>query len=105
MALKINFKQFLDDKGKVLDLTEQAKTVFEFLSKIVFSVSEHIEQPEIDVDLKCNTRADGLSCDGSIKARCATIDIIDWHCDTCEACGTISGWSGTLWDRQERTLH
>ena len=62
MTLKLNFKHFLDEEGNELKLTEQAKTVFKFITKIILSVSENIEQPIIDVDLHCNSRADELSC-------------------------------------------
>lgn len=105
MALKVDLKQFLDDKGKVLELTEQANTVFKFLTTIVLSVSENIEQPLIDIDLRCNTRAAELSCEGDIEANCIANNIIEWHCDTCEASGTISNWQGSMWDMQKPTLH
>jgi phage host-nuclease inhibitor protein Gam len=105
MTLKVNLKKFLDEKGNELELTEQAKTIFKFLTTIVLSVSENINQPLIDVDLNCNSRADELSCDGSIKATCIAIGMIEWHCDTCEASGTVTNWQGSLWDMQERTIH
>jgi len=105
MGLKVDFKQFLDEKGEVLALTKQAKRVFKFLTKIVLSVSENIEQPLIEVDLNCNTRGTELSCEGSIEASCSSMNIIEWHCDTCEASGTISNWKGSLWDMQKRTIH
>lgn len=105
MALKADLRHFLDEEGNELELTEQAKTVFKFLTKIVSSVSQNIEQPLIDVDLKCNTRAHGLSCKGSIEAAYIEIGMIEWHCDTCEAAGTISNWQGSIWDNQERTIH
>jgi len=105
MALKANLRQFLDEKGKVLELTEQAKTVFNFLTKIVLSVSENIDQPLIDVDLKCNTRAVQLSCRGDIEAKYVATAIIEWHCDSCEATGTISNWQGSMWDKRERIIH
>ncbi|PKG80939.1 hypothetical protein CXF85_22430 [Colwellia sp. 75C3] len=105
MALKADLKQFLDEEGNELELTAQAKTVFNFLIKIVLSVSENIEKPRVDVDLKCNTRAAALSCEGDIEARCISIGMIEWHCDTCEAAGTISNWQGSMWDLQERTIH
>jgi hypothetical protein len=79
--------------------------IFKFLTKIVSSVSEHIEQPQIDVDLNCNTRADELNCEGGIEATCIVIGTIEWHCDTCEAFGTISNWQGSMWDKQVRTIH
>ena len=105
MALKANLRHFLDEEGKELELTEQAKSIFKFLTTIVSSVSENINQPLIDVDLKCNTRADELSCEGSIEATCIEIGNIEWICDTCEASGTISNWQGSLWDKQARTIH
>jgi hypothetical protein len=105
MILKVDFKQFLDEKGDLLVLTEQATRVFTFLSKIVLSVSENIEQPLIEVDLNCNSRGTELSCDGSIEATCIALNKIEWHCDTCEASGTISNWKGSLWDMQKRTIH
>ncbi len=105
MALKVDFSLFLDERGDVTDLTKQAKTVFKFLSKIVSSVSGNIEQPLINVDLKCNTRADALSCNGCIEATSIAIGMIEWNCDTCEASGTISNWQGTTWDKQKPTLH
>jgi len=105
MTLKVNFKHFFDEEDNELELTEQAKTVFKFLTTIVLSVSDNIEQPLIDVDLHCNSRADELSCVGGIKATCIAIGMIEWHCDTCEASGTISNWQGSLWDMQERTIH
>ena len=105
MTLKANLNHFLDEEGKELELTEQAKVVFKFLTKIIISVSNCIEQPIINVDLQCNTRAYGLSCQGSIEASCIAIGMIEWHCDTCEAAGTISNWQGSMWDMQERTLH
>lgn len=105
MTLKVDLKQFLDEKGKVLELTGQASRVFKFLTKIVLSVSDNIEQPLIDVDLNCNTRGKELSCEGSIEASCMSISVIEWHCDTCEASGTISNWRGSMWDLQKRTIH
>ena len=105
MILKVDFKQFLDEKGDLLVLTEQATRVFTFLSKIVLSVSENIEQPLIEVDLNCNSRGTELSCDGSIEATCIALNKIEWHCDTCEASGTISNWKGSMWDMQQRTIH
>ncbi len=105
MALKADLRHFLDEEGHVLELTDQAETIFKFLIKIVSSVSKNIEMPLINVDLKCTTRADELSCEGSIEARCIAIGMIEWHCDTCEASGTISNWQGSLWDKQEHTIH
>lgn len=105
MELKVDLRQFLDEEGNVLALTAQAKRVFQFLTKIVSSVSENIEQPLIDVDLNCNTRADELSCEGSIDAKNIAFDMIEWHCDICEASGTISNWQGSMWDKQARTIH
>jgi hypothetical protein len=105
IVLKVDLQEFLDDEGNELELTEQAKTVFQFLTKIVSSFSENIEQQLIYVDLKCNSRADELFCTGDIEASCTAANIIDWHCDTCEASGTISNWQGSMWDKQERTIH
>jgi len=118
MALKVDLRQFLDEKGNVLVLTEQANKVFKFLTKIVLLVSQEavsqasfpptIEQAIIEVDLKCNTRADALSCRGKIEASrnlFGTISMIEWHCDTCKAAGTISHWQGSLWDKQKDTIH
>lgn len=105
MELKADLRCFFDEEGNVLELTEQAKTVFKLLGKIVLSVSERIEQQFIDVDLKCNTRAEGLFCDGNIEAERVETGLIEWYCDTCEACGTISNWQGSLWDKQKRIIH
>ena len=105
MPLKVDLRQFLDDEGNQLDLTEQAKMVFNFLTKVVSSVSKNIDQPLVDVGLKCNTRANKISCEGYINAMSTVIGVIDWHCDTCEASGTISNWQGSQWDKQRRTLH
>jgi hypothetical protein len=105
MALKVDLRQFLDDEGNASELTEQAKKVFNFLTKIVSSVSKNIEHPGIYVDVKCDTRAEELHCDGGIEARCIAIGMIKWHCDTCEASGTISNWQGSLWDKQKRIIH
>jgi len=105
MTLKTDLKQFIDDEGNVLDLTKQAKTVFKFVSKIVSSVSDNIEQPWVEVGLKCASRGDGLSCEGNIEAMFITTGIIEWNCNTCEAAGTIINWQGSLWDKQTRTIH
>lgn len=108
MILKVDFNQFLDEKGEKIELTEQANTVFNFLRKIVLAVSHesvcsNIEQPFIDIALKCNTRGNALSCVGNIEARYDSHDsrIIEWQCDTCEATGTISNWSRSFWDMKE----
>jgi hypothetical protein len=105
MVLKVDLRQFLDDEGKKVSLTEQAVMVFNFLIKIVLSVSNNIEQRLIYIDLECNTRAEQLSCEGSIEASCTAIDMIEWHCDTCQASGSISHWQGSLWDKQKRIIH
>lgn len=105
MALTANLKHFLDEEGKVLDLTDQAYTVFKFLTEIVSSVSAHTEQSLIDVNLQCSRRADALACEGNIAAVYIVNGMIEWHCDTCEAAGTISNWQGSLWDKQKYTLH
>ncbi|MBA6328302.1 hypothetical protein H4J46_10185 [Colwellia sp. MB02u-6] len=110
MVLKTDLRHFLDEEGKLLTLTEQAKTVFEFLSKIVSSISECIAQPIVDIDLvavnlKCNTRAEQINCQGDIEASCINIGLIEWHCDSCKAAGTISNWQGSLWDKQQHIMH
>ncbi|MCJ8321229.1 MAG: hypothetical protein MJK12_16440 [Colwellia sp.] len=105
MALTVDFRDFLDQEGNVVELTEQAKKIFKFLSEIVSSVSNNIGQPLIEVDLKCNTRADGVSCVGSIEAKSNSIGIIEWHCDTCEAAGTVLYWQASRWDKQKRIIH
>lgn len=105
MVLVADLTHFLDEKGNPVALTKQAEMIFTFLAKIVSSVSKQLEQPRIDVDVKCNTRAEQLSCGGSIAASCITIGIINWHCDTCEASGTISNWQSSQWDKQQRTMH
>ncbi len=114
MVLKTDLRHFLDEEGKLLALTEQAKAVFKFLSKIVSSVSERVsvrtEQPIVDsdlvaVNLKCNTRAEQINCQGDIEARCININLIEWHCDSCEVAGTISNWQRSLWDKQQHTIH
>ncbi|MFT5813736.1 MAG: hypothetical protein ACI9VT_001490 [Psychroserpens sp.] len=114
MVLKTDLRHFLDEEGKLLALTEQAKTVFKFLSKIVSSVSECVstrtEQPIVDIDLvavnlKCNTRAEQLNCEGDIEASYINLNLIEWHCNSCEATGTISHWQGSLWDKQQHTMH
>jgi len=110
MVLKTDLRHFLDEEGELVALTEQAKIVFKFLSKIVSSVSECIEQPIVNsdlvaVNLKCNTRAEQLNCEGDIEARFINISLIEWHCDSCQAAGTISNWQGSLWDKQQHTIH
>jgi hypothetical protein len=115
MTLKVDLRSFLDEEGNVLALTEQANSVFTFLTRIVLAVSQELlspqsmrhnnEQPLIDIDLNCNARAAELTCTGSIKANSITHGIIEWHCDTCEIDGNISHWQGSLWDKQKRTIH
>ena len=103
MALTADLRDFLDEEGNVLELTEQAEKIFKFLTMIVLTVSKAGEQPIINVDLTCNSRADSLSCEGSIEAK--YVGIIEWHCDTCAAEGSISHWQGSMWDKQKRTIH
>ncbi|WP_286262190.1 hypothetical protein [Thalassotalea atypica] len=121
MALIVDLRDFLDEQGHVVELTEQAGRVFTFLTQIVLAVTKrkinsadnhingqmtHLDNQKcIKVDLNCNTRALQLSCDGKIAATCNENALIEWHCDTCEASGTISNWQTSLWDKQARTLH
>lgn len=105
MALKVDLKQFLDENGNELALTAQAKTVFNFISKIVLAVTEQIAQPLVEIDLKCATRAENLNCEGSIEASYQTPNLIHWQCDCCEANGSISNWQFSKWDKQLRVLH
>lgn len=105
MALKVDLRLFLDEKGNETELTDQAQVVFKFLTKIVLSVTANIDQPLIEVDLKCDARAEELSCVGEIEATHISMGIIEWHCDSCEASGTISNWQGSRWDKQKRILH
>ena len=105
MALKIDLTQFLDENGNELALTAQAKTVFNFISKIVFVVTENIEHPLVETDLKCSTRAAKVDCEGKIKASCYGPNLINWQCDCCEATGSISNWQYSKWDKQLRVLH
>jgi hypothetical protein len=69
MALKVDLRLSLDEKGNETELTDQAQLVFKFLTKIVSSVTANIDQPLIEVDLKCDARAEELSCVGEIEAR------------------------------------
>jgi hypothetical protein len=105
MTLKADLKDFLDEDGNILTLTEQAKTILKFLSKIVSATSQNIGQQLIHLDLKCNTRASGLSCKGNIEAKSCDKVTIEWQCDTCQASGTISNWQGSIWDKQKPTIH
>ena len=105
MALKVDLKQFLDENGNELALTAQARTVFNFISKIVLAVTEQIEQPLVEIDLKCATRAENLNCEGSIEANYQAPSLIHWQCDCCEANGSILNWQFSKWDKQLRVLH
>ena len=105
MPLKVDFRIFLDDIGNVTDLTKQAKTVFNFLSQILLSVSADINQPITHIDLKCSTRSDELTCEGFIDGTFTESGKIEWNCDTCEASGNISNWQGSTWDKQKRIIH
>lgn len=118
MPLHVNLSIFLDEKGNPVELTEQAEKVFIFLTQIISAVSQSVSkqvehkqaehEPKhqtISVDVTCNTRADNLTCDGGIEAICHANGDIAWHCDTCQASGTVSHWQGCHWDRQARTLH
>ncbi|MCP4991030.1 MAG: hypothetical protein GY928_34770 [Colwellia sp.] len=72
MALHVDLRDFLDDEGKIVTLTQQAQTIFKFITKIILTVSKECspiknEQAAIDVDLKCNTRANSISCTGHIE--------------------------------------
>lgn len=62
MALKVDLSCFLDEEGHMLELTEQAEMIFNFLTEIVLFVSENIEQPIIFLDLKCNAMLELKSC-------------------------------------------
>jgi hypothetical protein len=105
MSLEVDFSRFLSVDGNVLELTEQASTVFRFLTMIISSASQNIEEPIICIDLQCNTRAIGLACSGYIEATSNTYGIIEWYCNICEASGNISNWQGTTWDKQPHTIH
>ena len=109
MALNVDLRDFLDEQGNVVELTELAERVFTFVIKIVSAISAssatHGTHSNVEVNLQCNTRAPQLSCDGRIEAKCNTSDVIEWHCDTCTASGTISHWKTSLWDKQKRVLH
>ena len=105
MTLKVDLRLFLDEAGNKTELTDQAKIVFKFLTKIVSAVTGNIDQALIEVDLKCNSRAEELSCVGEIEATHVSIGIIEWYCDSCEASGTISNWQDSQWDKQKRILH
>jgi len=105
MALKVDFRIFLDEIGNVTDLTKQAKTVFNFLTKIVLSVSVDVNEPITHVDLQCNTRSYELTCEGFIDGTYNQTGVIEWNCDNCEASGTISNWHGSTWDKQKRIIH
>ena len=105
MPLKVDLRDFLNEEGEPLELTEQAKTVFNFVIHIVSAVSSTVGLDSKAIDLKCNSRSNQVLCTGSIEAVCNKSDPIEWHCDTCEASGSISHWQASLWDNQARTLH
>lgn len=105
MALITDFSVFFDEQGNVVELTEQAKPIFKFIKEIVATVSADINAGLINTDLKCNSRAKGVSCEGHIDATHTDIGFIRWQCDTCEASGKISHWQGNMFDNQKRVLH
>ena len=105
MVLITDFSVFFDDRGYVVDLTEQAKPIFKFIREIVVAVSADMDKPIINVDIKCDSRALGLLCEGHIDASHLGMGVIEWHCDTCEASGRISNWQGSFYDKQKHILH
>ena len=100
-----NLTHFLDENGNIPKLPEPAMKLVTFLTKIVSTASINIEEPIVDVDLKCSDSSEALSCEGHIEAWCSENMDIVWHCDTCDEEGTVSHWQGTQWDNHIKTVH
>lgn len=105
MSIVTDITHFLNDEGEVPNLPKPAMKLFHFLTRIIEAVSINVDEPLVDVDVRCCDRDTKITCNGHIEAWCNDERVIEWVCCKCSESGTISKWQKTKWDLQINTLH
>jgi hypothetical protein len=98
---------FLDKKGLLpedipVPARELAVAIGKIISYVTFDAEEDDEVPS------CLATIRKKRCQGKVEVGIGLLgdNNIEWRCTSCDSCGIISGWQGTLWDLSEReTLH
>lgn len=95
----IDIRHYLDNQGDLASMPGPAVAIALFCGSIVAWVSGW---PGPDGDLTnvpCRRSRSRPPCYEEVYARLAATGAIEWQCPGCGEQGTISGWSGTRWDR------
>lgn len=97
MALITDLRHFLKEDGSMADMPNPARTLAEYLGRIVKIVTSH-PRDALATGVKCRKRFKRKKCPGEIIAFIDERDAISWSCPLCRDNGVISGWKGTIWD-------
>lgn len=106
MAMITNIRHFMDGNGEVLDLSQEAKELLNFLTAIIEAATIEYENPVTLSAVNCRKFIMGKPCSGEIEVWVYTEDNqIGWECLACGDEGVISHWEGTPWDSRDYTRH
>ncbi len=95
-----DLRHYLDEDGSLPELPTPALDLAFHLGAIVAWVSRSPSEALELTNVRCRMRPKRRRCWGEILARLVpNTGTIEWTCQFCGDCGTITGWEGCLWDR------
>ena len=106
MTMVTNLRDFLDENGKIPELSKETMELLFFLGEIVEAASLAYYQPMTLAGEICRATIDGKKCEGEIEAWvCAESKDVAWMCLECGEEGIIRQWADTIWDLRIYILH
>jgi hypothetical protein len=101
-TLVTNIRHFLDECGAIPeDIPSPALNLALYLGSIIAWVTDHLPDNKLQTNVPCRKKPGRIiRCLGEIEAKLRADFVIEWYCPFCGDNGFISGWQGTLWDRQ-----
>jgi hypothetical protein len=98
-AMITDLTHFLDEKGAIAPPAGPARSLAEFLTRIVAEVTGNIDaEDSLYTGIHCRRRPARKPCGGLIEATFTGKDEIGWRCTHCDDHGTITHWQNSFWD-------
>lgn len=97
----IDTRNYLDDRGRLLELPTRVLNLALFQGSIVAWVTSRAADRSSRTNVYCRRSPGRRRCSGEIQALLDPSSArIVWECPLCGDNGLIHGWKGTIWDRR-----
>jgi hypothetical protein len=101
-VLIADLRHFLDGQGRIAPTQGPAKTLADFLTNVVATMTHDFDSPLGPIH--CRRRPNRKPCSGLVDATLTTDNSIAWRCKACGDEGVIMHWQNSFWDMTDAPI-